>query len=74
MKGKAHPSPIAALSFFNLKKGTHLLLGWQREFSSRRMAKPSLEFTPYSDFLHDNKAALTTRPGVFHFYFYLSKE
>ena len=32
------------------------------EFSSRRMAKPSLERTRYGDFLRYSRAALTTRP------------
>ena len=62
MKGGAHPSPFAALSFPNSKKGTHFLLGWQREFSSLRMAQRSLELTRYGDFLHHSRAALTTRP------------
>ena len=32
------------------------------EFSSRRMAQPSLELTRCSDFLHHGRAVLTTRP------------
>ena len=45
MKGGAHPFPFAAFAFPNLKKLTHLLLGRQREFSSRRMVKLSPELT-----------------------------
>ena len=33
------------LSLPKIEKGTHSLLGLQREFSSRHMAKPSLELT-----------------------------
>ena len=59
---KEEPIPLLPLPYpFLIEKGAHLLLGWQREFSSRRMAKPSLEFTLYGDFLHHNRAALTTR-------------
>ena len=43
MKGGAHSFPFAALSFPDSKKGTHLLLGWQKDFSSRRIAKLSLD-------------------------------
>ena len=34
----------------------------RESFSSCRMAKPSLELTLYSDFLHHNRATVTTRP------------
>ena len=61
MKGGAHPSPLAALSFPNSKK-VPIYCWVDREFSSRRTAKPSLELTLYGDFLHHNRAALTTRP------------
>ena len=46
-KGGAHPAPFAALFFTDSKKVTHLLLGWQRKFSSGRMAKPSLDLTTF---------------------------
>ena len=44
---------------------THFLIDWHRQFSSRRMTKPSLELTLYGDFLHHYRAALTTRPRRF---------
>ena len=55
-KGEANTSPFAALSF-----ATHLQLDWQREFSSRRMAKPVSIPRPSGDFLLHNQASLTTR-------------
>ena len=61
MKGGAHPSPFAALSFPNSKK-VPIFCWVDREFSSRRMAQPSLELTRYGDFLHHSRAALTTQP------------
>ena len=61
MKGGAHPSPFTALSFPNSKK-VPIYCWVDREFSSRRMAKPSLELTRYGDFLRYSRAALTTRP------------
>ena len=61
MSGGAHPSPFAALSFTNSKK-VPIYCWVDREFSSRRMAKPSLELTRYGDFLRYSRAALTTRP------------
>ena len=61
MKGGAHPSPFAAVSFPNSKK-VPIYCWVDREFSSRRMAKPSLELTRYGDFLRYSRAALTTRP------------
>ena len=45
MKGRAHPSPFAALAFPNLKKAP--IHSWvdREEFSSCHMAKPSLGLT-----------------------------
>ena len=60
MKGGAHPSPFAALSFPDSKK-VPIYCWVDRESFPVVMAKPSLELTPY-DFLHHNRAALTTRP------------
>ena len=60
MKGGAHLSPFAALSFPNLKK--YQFSARLTEFPCRRMAQPSLELTRYGDFLHHSRAALTTRP------------
>ena len=57
MKGGAHPSPFAALSFPSSKKKTPFT-AVLTEFSSRRMAKPSLELTRYSDFLRYSRAAI----------------
>ena len=51
MKSGADPSPFPVLSFPNSKKGTYLLLVDRESFSSRRMAKPSLDFTLYGNFL-----------------------
>ena len=59
MKGGAHPSPFAALSFPNLKK-VPIYCWVDREFSIRRMAKPSLELTTVWQLLHNNQATLTT--------------
>ena len=61
MKGGAHSSPFAALSFPN-SKNVPIFCWVDRQFSSRRMAKPSLELTRYGDFLRHNRAALTTPP------------
>ena len=75
MKGGAHPSPFAALSFPNSKKVP--IFCWV-EFSSRRMAQPSLELTRYGDFLHHSRAALTTRPrrlsATLHIFIYYPYE
>ena len=65
MKGRTHPSPFAALTFQNLKQ-VPIHCWVDREFSSRRMAKPSLELTtlrrlsaPYSSCSnHSTKAPL----------------
>ena len=64
MKGGAHPSPFAALSFPDSKKVRYPFSARlrEREFSSRRTAQPSLELTRYGDFLHHSRAALTTQP------------
>ena len=59
MKGGAYPSPFAALSFPNSKKIP--IDSWvDRDFSSCRMAKPSLKLPLYGDFLHHKQASLTT--------------
>ena len=60
MKSGARVSPFASLSSPNSKK-IPIYCWVVREFCSRRMAKPSLELTPYGDFLHHRRAALTTR-------------
>ena len=60
MKGRANPSPFAALSFPNSKKVP--FTAGLIELSSRRMAKMSLELMRYSNFLHHSQAALTTQP------------
>ena len=60
MKGGAHPPPFAALSFPYSNK-IPIFCWVDREFSSRRMAQPSLELTRYGDLLHHSRAALTTR-------------
>ena len=46
MKGEAHPSPFAALAFPNSEK-VPVYYWVDREFSSRRMAKPCLELTTF---------------------------
>ena len=61
MKGRAHPSPFAALAFPNLKKvPIHCCV--DREFSSHRMVKSSLELTTLQRLSAPHWAALTTRP------------
>ena len=52
MKGKAHSSPFAALSFPNLKKVSVYCLIDRESFSRRHMVKPSLELVLYGNFLH----------------------
>ena len=61
MKGRAHPSPFAALSFPNSKKQPFTAGLTERVFQSPH-AKPSLELTLYGDFLHHNRATLTIQP------------
>ena len=61
MKGGAYLSPFTALSSPNLKK-VPIYCWADREFSSRRIVKLSLELTLCCDFLHHNRVALTTRP------------
>ena len=56
---KAEPIPLLSLPYPSLIRKRY---PFSAEFSSRRMAQPSLELTRYGDFLHHSRAALTTRP------------
>ena len=66
VKGGTHPSPFAALSIPNSNKVP--FTAGLTEFSSCRMAKPSLELMLYGDFLRHNRATLTTRPRCLSLY------
>ena len=59
MKGGAHPSSFAAIFYPNSNKITHLLLGWQREFSGRWMTKLGRDFMTSRQLSHHNQASLT---------------
>ena len=54
MKGGAHPSLFAAVSFPNSKKLP--IYCWVDEFFNCPIAKPSLELTRCGDFLHHSRA------------------
>ena len=59
---KAEPILLLSLLYPSLIRKKVSIYCWvEREFSSRPMAKPSLEITLHGVFLHHNLVALTTR-------------
>ena len=62
MKGGTHLSPLAALAFPNSKKVPIYCWGDRKRFSVVAWRSPASNLHPYGDFLHNNRAALTTRP------------
>ena len=62
MKGGAHPSPFAALSFPNSEKVPIYCWVDRDSFAVAAWRSPASNSQPYGDFLHRNRAALTTRP------------
>ena len=68
MKGGAHPSPPAALSFPTSKKVPIYCWVDRESFPVVVWRSPASNLRPYGDFLHRNRAALTTRPRCLSFY------
>ena len=62
MKGRAHPSPFAALAFPNSKKVPIYCWVDRESFPVVAWRSPASNSRPYGDFLHRNRAALTTGP------------
>ena len=62
MKGGAHPSLFAALAFPNSKKVPIYCWIEKESFPVIAWRSPASNSRHYGDFLHRNRAALTTRP------------